>query len=41
VEFDLPALSPLRRSRGGLTSKILALVDALGSLARFILLPGQ
>src|SRR5688572_22570837 len=29
------------RSRGGLTTKILALVDALGNLARFILLPGQ
>lgn len=29
------------RSRGGLTTKILALVDALGNLVRFILLPGQ
>ena len=29
------------RSRGGLTTKVLALVDALGNLARFILLPGQ
>ncbi len=29
------------RSRGGLTTKIVALVDALGSLVRFILLPGQ
>ena len=29
------------RSRGGLTTKILALVDALGNLARFLLLPGQ
>src|SRR4051812_49352796 len=29
------------RSRGGLTSKIVALVDALGNLVRFILLPGQ
>ncbi|MDE1172837.1 MAG: IS5 family transposase [Parvibaculaceae bacterium] len=29
------------RSRGGLTTKIVALVDALGNLARFILLPGQ
>src|SRR3954466_666023 len=29
------------RSRGGLTTKIVALVDALGTLVRFILLPGQ
>jgi transposase len=29
------------RSRGGLTPKIVALTDALGNLARFILLPGQ
>src|SRR3954454_14841126 len=29
------------RSRGGLTTKIVALVDALGNLVRFILLPGQ
>lgn len=29
------------RSRGGLTTKIVALVDALGNLARFLLLPGQ
>jgi transposase len=29
------------RSRGGLTSKVVALVDALGNLARFVLLPGQ
>ncbi len=29
------------RSRGGLTTKIVALVDALGNLARFILLPGS
>jgi transposase len=29
------------RSRGGLTTKIVALVDALGHLVRFILLPGQ
>jgi transposase len=28
-------------SRGGLTTKVVALVDALGNLARFILLPGQ
>lgn len=29
------------RSRGGLTTKIMALVDALGNLVRFVLLPGQ
>src|ERR1700736_462876 len=29
------------RSRGGLTTKIMALVDALGNLIRFLLLPGQ
>ena len=29
------------RSRGGLTAKIVALVDALGNLVRFTLLPGQ
>ena len=29
------------RSRGGLTTKIAALVDALGNLAHFLLLPGQ
>ena len=29
------------RSRGGLTTKIVALVDALGYLSRFVLLPGQ
>jgi len=29
------------RSRGGLTSKTVALVDALGNLVRFVLLPGQ
>ncbi|MCP4099744.1 MAG: IS5 family transposase [Planctomycetaceae bacterium] len=28
-------------SRGGLSSKIVALVDALGNLVRFVLLPGQ
>jgi transposase len=28
-------------SRGGLTSKIVALVDALGNLVRFVRLPGQ
>jgi transposase len=29
------------RSRGGLPTRIVALVDALGNLVRFILLPGQ
>jgi transposase len=29
------------RSRGGLSTKIVALVDALGNLACFVLLPGQ
>jgi transposase len=29
------------KSRGGLTTKILALTDALGNLVRFVLLPGQ
>ncbi len=29
------------RSRGGLTTKIVALTDALGNLVRFVLLPGQ
>ena len=29
------------KSRGGLTTKILALTDALGRLVRFVLLPGQ
>ena len=29
------------RSRGGLTTKIVALVDALGNLFDFLLLPGQ
>ena len=29
------------RSRGGLTTKIVALVDALGDLVRFVLQPGQ
>ena len=29
------------RSRGGLPTKIVALVDALGNLVRFVLLPGQ
>ena len=29
------------RSRGGLTTKIIVLVDALGNLVRFVLRPGQ
>ena len=29
------------RSRGGMSSKILALTDALGNLVKFILMPGQ
>lgn len=29
------------RSRGGLSTKILALTDALGNLIRFVLLPSQ
>src|SRR5215208_3126442 len=29
------------RSKGGLTTKILALTDALGNLVRFVLVPGQ
>jgi len=29
------------KSKGGLTTKILALTDALGNLARFVLLPRQ
>ena len=29
------------RSRGGLATRIVALVDALGNLVRFLLLPGQ
>jgi len=31
----------IERSRGGLTTKTVALVDALGNLANFVLLPGQ
>src|SRR6266550_2108098 len=29
------------RSKGGMTTKILALTDALGNLVRFVLMPGQ
>src|SRR3712207_1332387 len=31
----------ISRSKGGLTTKVLALTDALGNLVRFVLLPGQ
>lgn len=33
--------SPRGKSKGGWTTKILALTDALGNLVRFVLLPGQ
>ncbi|MBL4747583.1 MAG: IS5 family transposase [Magnetovibrio sp.] len=36
-----PQNQAIGRSRGGLTTKIVALVDALGNLIRFTLLPGQ
>ena len=36
-----PQAQAIGRSRGGLTTKIVALVDALGNLVRFLLLPGQ
>src|SRR6202043_4257748 len=29
------------KSKGGMTTKVLALTDALGNLVRFVLLPGQ
>ena len=29
------------KSKGGMTTKILALTDALGNMVRFVLLPGQ
>jgi transposase len=35
------AAQAIGKCRGGLTTKVLALVDALGNLAKFILLPGQ
>ena len=35
------ASQAIGRSKGGLTTKILALTDALGNLVRFVLLPGQ
>ncbi|HXR53248.1 MAG TPA: IS5 family transposase [Steroidobacteraceae bacterium] len=36
-----PASQAIGRSKGGMTTKILALTDALGNLVRFVLLPGQ
>ena len=36
-----PQHQAIGRSRGGLTTRIVALVDALGNLFRFLLLPGQ
>jgi transposase len=38
-----PSASPqaIGKSKGGMTTKILALTDALGNLVRFVLLPGQ
>ncbi|WP_111400438.1 IS5 family transposase [Humitalea rosea] len=36
-----PSGQAIGKSRGGLTTKILALTDALGNLVRFVLLPGQ
>ena len=35
------ASQAIGRSRGGWTAKVLAIGDALGNLARFVLLPGQ
>ena len=37
-DFESQAIG---RSKGGLTTKILALTDALGNLVRFVLLPGH
>lgn len=37
----LKGAQAIGRSRGGLTTKIVALVDAPGKLVRFLLLPGQ
>jgi transposase len=39
--YGLVGLQATGRSKGGLTSKIVALVDALGNLVRFVLQPGQ
>ncbi|MCK1744851.1 IS5 family transposase [Bradyrhizobium sp. 139] len=36
-----PQGQAIGRSKGGMTTKILALTDALGNLVRFVLLPGQ
>src|SRR5215213_9007600 len=35
------ASQAIGRSKGGMTTKILALTDAPGNLVRFVLLPGQ
>ncbi|MDH2347165.1 IS5 family transposase [Bradyrhizobium sp. SSUT18] len=36
-----PQSQAIGRSKGGMSTKILALTDALGNLVRFVLLPGQ
>ena len=36
-----PQHQAIGRSRGGLTTKIVALVDGLGNMLRFLILPGQ
>ncbi|HNI20903.1 MAG TPA: IS5 family transposase, partial [Nitrospira sp.] len=36
-----PESQAIGRSRGGMSTKILALCDALGNLVRFVLMPGQ
>ncbi|NHT76257.1 IS5 family transposase [Rhizobiaceae bacterium CRRU44] len=36
-----PESQAIGRSKGGMTTKILALTDALGNLVRFVLMPGQ
>ncbi|WP_156946932.1 IS5 family transposase [Afipia birgiae] len=36
-----PQSQAIGRSKGGMTTKILALTDALGNLVRFVLLPGH
>lgn len=39
--WPVASASQWGKSRGGLTTKILALTDRLGRLVRFVLLPGQ
>jgi hypothetical protein len=40
--FRIPIKSQaIGKSKGGMTTKILALTDALGNLVRFVLMPGQ